>query len=134
MTRTSGEGLRPGLSASVEHVVTAADTAAALGSGDLPVLGTPRLLAWLEEATCAAIGSCVSEGDTSVGTRMNLEHVRASAVGAAVVTRCELVHVDGRLLRFQVEAAQADGVVVAHGEITRIVVASARFLARSALA
>ncbi len=134
MSVAPGDPFRPGLTASAEHVVTDADTAAALGSGTLAVLGSPRLLAWLEEATCAAITSYVGPDESSVGTRMNLEHVRATPVGGTVVTRCELVHVDGRLLRFQVEAAQHDGVVVAHGEITRIIVATARFLARSAFA
>ncbi len=126
--------LHPGLTGSAEHVVTEADTAASLGSGDLAVLGTPRLLAWLEEATCAAIATYVRADESSVGTRMNLEHVRATPVGGTVVTRCELVHVDGRLLRFQVEAAQPDGVMLAHGEVTRVIVATARFLARSAFA
>jgi predicted thioesterase len=52
------------------------DTAAALGSGTLPVLGTPRLLAWCETATCAAIAPDLAEGETSVGTRVELEHTR----------------------------------------------------------
>ncbi len=134
MSVAPGDSLRPGLTAAAEHVVTEADTAASLGSGALAVLGTPRLLAWLEEATCTAIAAYVGADESSVGTRMTLEHVRATPVGGTVVTRCELVHVDGRLLRFQVEAAQPDGVVVAHGEITRVIVATARFLARSAFA
>ena len=61
--------------------VTDDDTAAALGSGSLPVLGTPRLLAWCEAATCAAIEPELGEGETSVGTRVTLEHTRGSRVG-----------------------------------------------------
>ena len=64
--------------------VTEADTAEALGSGSLPVLGTPRLLAWCEAATCAAIEEWLSPGETSVGTRVELEHTRASRVGVRV--------------------------------------------------
>ena len=62
--------------------VTEADTAIAVGSGSLPVLGTPRLLAWCEAATCAAIEAALPEGGTSVGTRITLEHLAASPVGA----------------------------------------------------
>jgi fluoroacetyl-CoA thioesterase len=119
-----------GLSASIAHNVSADDTARTLGSGDLDVLATPRLLAWLEEATCAAVAHALESGQSTVGTRVSLEHVRASPVGAEVTAAAELVHVDGRLLRFQVAASHADGVVVAHGEVTRVVVDAARFLAR----
>jgi predicted thioesterase len=123
------ETLRTGLTAEAEHVVEPADTALSVGSGSLTVLGTPRLLAWMEGATCAAVQTALDEGQTSVGTRVTLEHVRASRVGASVSVAAELVHVDGRLLRFQVQASHADGVVVAHGEITRVVVDAVRFLA-----
>ena len=58
----------------LSFTVTDADTAAAVGSGSLPVLGTPRLLAWCEAATCAAIDPTLPEGSTSVGTRVELEH------------------------------------------------------------
>ena len=118
-----------GLTATVEHRVGDADTAAAVGSGDLAVLGTPRLLAWMEGATCAAPRGR-GEGQTSVGTRVSVEHVRASACRIAGSVAAELVHVDGRLVRFQVQASHADGVVVAHGEITRVLVDAARFLSR----
>ena len=120
-------------SASVTHVVGPDDTAAALGSGDLPVLGTPRLLAWCEEATVAAAFPSLAPGETTVGTRVDLAHERATAVGAEVRVRADLVHRDGRLLRFSVVAEQevAGAVVVAgRGEVTRVVVDPARFLAR----
>jgi predicted thioesterase len=124
------EPLQSGLTAQHEHVVEATDTARAVGSGSLDVLATPRLLAWMEGATCAAVEAGLGEGRTSVGTRVAIEHARASAVGAAVTVAVELVHVDGRLLRFQVQASHADGVVVGHGEVTRVVVDVDRFLAR----
>ena len=123
-------GFAHGLFATQKHRVGQDDTAQAVGSGSLAVLGTPRLLAWLEGATCAAIDDALTDGQTSVGTRVSIEHVRASPIGASVTVATELVHVDGRLLRFQVEAEHEDGVVVAHGEITRVVVDADRFLAR----
>jgi fluoroacetyl-CoA thioesterase len=107
------------------------DTAASLGSGSLPVLGTPRLLAWCEAATCAAIADDLAEDETSVGTRVELEHTRASRVGTRVeVTASSVVH-DGRLHRFSVVAREADGGrVVGTGEVTRVVVDADRFLGR----
>ena len=107
------------------------DTAAALGSGSLPVLGTPRLLAWCEAATCAAIEPLLRPGETSVGTRVELEHTRASAVGTAVEVTATLVFRDGRLHRFSVVAREADGgPVLGTAEVTRVVVDAERFLGR----
>jgi predicted thioesterase len=84
----------------------------------------------LEAATCTAIASRLRPGETSVGTRVSVEHVRPLGVDAALSVAAELVHVDGRLLRFHVNASDVDSVVVAHGEITRVVVDVGRFLAR----
>ena len=106
------------------------DTAATLGSGSLPVLATPRLLAWLEAATCAALEPVVAQGRTSVGTRVTLEHSAASPVGAEVVVVADPVHSDGRLHRFRVTGRHTDGKVVATGEVTRVVVDVDRFLGR----
>lgn len=112
--------------------MTEADTALAVGSGTLPVLGTPRLLAWCEAATCAALEPALPEGSTSVGTRVSLEHLAASPVGQQVEVSASTTYVDRRLHRFTVSARHAggDGKVVASGEVTRVVVDAERFLAR----
>jgi fluoroacetyl-CoA thioesterase len=111
--------------------VTDDDTAMALGSGSLPVLGTPRLLAWCEAATCTEIESSLEPGETSVGTRVELEHTRGSRVGVRIEVTATPVHHDGRLHRFSVAAREADGGrVVATGEVTRLVVDAERFLGR----
>jgi predicted thioesterase len=108
-----------------------AETASAVGSGSLPVLGTPYLLAWCEAATCAAVEPALEEGETSVGTRVELEHVRASLVGTALEVTATPLHRDGRLHRFGVVAREAGGGrVVGTGEVTRVVVDAQRFLAR----
>ncbi len=118
--------------ASLSFQVTAEDTAVALGSGSLAVLGTPRLLAWCEAATCAALAADLAEGETSVGTRVELEHTRASTVGVRLEVSATSVYRDGRLHRFSVVAREADqGRVVATGEVTRVVVDAERFLARA---
>lgn len=114
------------------HVVTADDTALALGSGDVPVLATPRLVAWLEAATVAACPD-LDPSETSVGTRVDVEHLVASPPGARVDARAEVVHRDGRLLRFAVSAHHdvGDGpVLIAQGQVTRVVVRRDPFLAR----
>jgi fluoroacetyl-CoA thioesterase len=121
----------PDLNASLTFTVTDADTAIAVGSGSLPVLGTPRLLAWCEAATCAAIEAALPDGDTSVGTRVSLEHLAASPVGAELEVAATTAYVDGRLHRFTVSARHVhDGRVVAAGEVTRVVVDAERFMAR----
>ncbi|MDQ3480748.1 MAG: thioesterase [Actinomycetota bacterium] len=121
------QGQRAGLAFTVgEH-----DTAASLGSGDLAVLGTPRLLAWCEAATVAAIAGSLPDDQTSVGTRASLEHLAASLVGEVLSVTATVVYVDGRLVRFEVVGQHAvDEKIVGHGEITRVVVDRARFLAR----
>jgi fluoroacetyl-CoA thioesterase len=124
------DDISTGQTARLEHTVTDQDTAQALGSGDLPVLATPRLLAWAEEATCAAIAGSLPPERTSVGTRVQLEHVGASPVGAAVRVGATVAHTDGRLVRFEVVAEHSDGRVVGHGEVTRVVVDRDRFLGR----
>ncbi|KRF30349.1 thioesterase family protein [Nocardioides sp. Soil805] len=107
------------------------DTALALGSGSLPVLGTPRLLAWCEAATCAAVDPDLGEGETSVGTRVQLEHLAASPVGARIEVSAATSYADGRLRRFTVSARDLDsGKVLAAGEVTRVVVDAERFLSR----
>ena len=118
-----------GLTASIERTVGEADTAEAVGSGSLPVLGTPVLLAWCEAATCAAIAASLPEGATSVGTRVSVEHLAPSAVGAAITLTAGVAHVDGKLVRFTV-AARQDGKLVGSGEVTRVVVDGERFLSR----
>ena len=125
--------MTPPLSATLSFTVTADDTARAVGSGDLPVLGTPRLLAWMEAATCAAVAPLLAEElgrSTTVGTRVTLEHLAASAVGEPVQVTATLAHRDGRLLRFGVEATNGRGRLVGQGEVTRVAVDPQRFLAR----
>jgi predicted thioesterase len=112
------------------YTVGEQDTAAALGSGSLPVLATPRLLAWAEAATCAAMEADLPPGRTSVGSRVHLEHRAASGVGEQLTVTAELQHRDGRLVRFEVVAEDSRGTVVGRAEITRVVVDVDRFLAR----
>ena len=127
-------GVVVGLEAALSFVVSEDDTALALGSGDVPVLGTPRLVAWLEAATVECLAAVVAPGSTSVGSRVEVEHLAASPVGASLVARASVSYVDGRLVRLEVAAEHIVGdagpVVVATGRITRVVVDREKFLAR----
>ncbi len=127
-------GDEPAGDARLAFDVTPADTAVALGSGDVDVLATPRLLAWCEAATCAAAASAVGPGQTSVGTRVRLEHLVATPVGGRVEVHAVREHRDGRLLRFGVVATDRRGRTVATAEVTRVVVDRDRFAARTPLA
>jgi fluoroacetyl-CoA thioesterase len=120
------------LTATLTFTVTDDDTAASVGSGSLPVLGTPRLLAWMEAATCAALEPTLPEGSTSVGTRVSLEHLAASPVGQEVEVTAATAYVDGRLHRFTVSARHlgGNGKVIGSGEVTRVAVDAERFLGR----
>jgi fluoroacetyl-CoA thioesterase len=125
----SPAGIETGLTATLDFTVGQEDTAETLGSGSLPVLGTPRLLAWCEAATCAALAPALADGQTSVGTRIALEHTAPSGVGATIQVTTSSVHVDGKLVRFSV-AARQDGKLVGSGEVTRVVVDAERFISR----
>ncbi|MBA3419986.1 MAG: thioesterase [Geodermatophilaceae bacterium] len=103
------------------------DTAAAMGSGSVPALGTPRLLAWMEAVTVAVLEPELHTDHTSVGTRVELEHVRPSAVGAQVCVEAFVTAVDGRRVDFDILATDADGTPVGRGRISRVVVERASF-------
>lgn len=111
-----------------EFVVSDADTAAAVGSGSLPVLGTPVLLAWCEAVTCEVLD--LPDGSASVGTRVALEHLAASRVGATIAVTATVAYLDGRLVRFEVQAREPDGKLLGSGEVTRVIVDAERFLGR----
>ncbi|RLP87026.1 MULTISPECIES: thioesterase family protein [unclassified Micromonospora] len=120
----------PGLTAQVELTVTDADTAQAVGSGDVPVLGTPRVLALAEAATVAATATTMPSGSTTVGTRVELEHLAPTVVGRTVRAQALLAAVDGRRLSFEVTVTEGDE-TVARGRVERILVDRQRFVDRA---
>jgi fluoroacetyl-CoA thioesterase len=122
--------LAPGLTASVTLVVDEADTALALRSGDVPVLGTPRVIALAEQASVEALGDQLPAGRTTVGYQVQLAHLTPTPVGGTVVAEATLEQVEGRRLTFRVSVNDARGLVAA-GRITRVVVERARFLDRA---
>jgi fluoroacetyl-CoA thioesterase len=123
--------LRPGLSAAVELVVTEDDTALALKTGDVPVLATPRVVMLAEEATVQAVENDLVEGTTSVGYRVQLDHLAPTAVGGKVRAEATLEAIEGRRLTFRVSVSDGHGLVAA-GRITRVIVERTRFLEKAA--
>ena len=109
--------------------VTEVDTALVVGSGDVPMLATPRLIAWMEAATVQRAASFVGAGQTTVGTAVRIEHRRPTPVGDSVEIDAEAPDAaHGRRLTFVVRAVNGSGKVVAAGEIDRAIVDRDRFL------
>lgn len=127
MEQQPATALTAGLTARVELTVTDADTAQAMGSGDVPVLGTPRVLALAEAATVAATAAKLTPGSTTVGTRVDLEHTAPSPIGTTVTATATLAKVDGRRLLFEVQVT-AGGQAVAEARVERMLVDRQRFL------
>ncbi|MFI6298314.1 thioesterase family protein [Nonomuraea sp. NPDC050790] len=122
--------LAPGLRSQLLIMVEREDTATKIGSGDVPVLATPRLLALAEMATVQAVRPHLAPGETSVGTRVQMEHLAASPVGAHVEISTELTEVDGRRLVFSFVARDRT-TMVGQGTIERVVVDRERFMERA---
>jgi fluoroacetyl-CoA thioesterase len=126
----SGMGVAPGLTASITLTVGDADTALAIGSGDVPVLATPRLVALVEQASVKALGERLGPDKTSVGYEVQLAHLSPTPVGAEVTADATLESIEGRRLTFRVSVTDARGLVSA-GRITRVVVLRDRFIERA---
>lgn len=122
--------LRPGLSATIELKVTSDDTAIAFRSGSVPVLATPRVIALVEEAAVAAVDQGLEDGTSTVGVRVQLEHISPTPVGGIVTAEANLEKVEGRRLVFHVAARDERGLVAA-GKVTRVLVNVERFLEKT---
>lgn len=119
--------LRPGLSATTQLTVTDADTAIAFGSGEVPVLATPRIIALVEAAALAAVHPLLAAGTSTVGVRVQLEHISPTPVGGSVTAEANLEKIEGRRLIFHVSARDERGLIAA-GKVTRVLVDIERFL------
>jgi predicted thioesterase len=118
--------LTPGLRAEITMVVAPENTAIAIGSGDVEVLATPILIAWMERAACQAVTSQLEAGTTTVGTFVQVRHLAATPVGQRVQATAELVEVEGRRLVFRVQASD-EKQPIGEGLHERVVVKRERF-------
>ena len=119
--------LSPGLHGSAKLIVSDEDTAIALKSGEVAVLGTPRLIALVEEAALGAVAESLPAGQTTVGMRVQVDHLAPTNVGSTVAAEATLEKVEGRRLTFTVSVNDHCGLVAA-GKVTRVIVETERFL------
>ena len=110
--------------------VTDDTTARAAGSGTLEVFSTPSMIALMEKACYTVVASYLEEGQTTVGTKLDVEHVSATPVGMRVEVECELTAIDGRRLVFSVEARDERG-LIGHGAHERFIINRDRFLEKT---
>lgn len=118
--------IEPGLTGSAELVVREEHTAPRIGSGKVHVLATPVMINVIEAAALAAIEHLLPPGHQSLGTRLDVRHVAATPVGMKVEGSAEVVDVDGRTVRFRVEARD-EKELIGDGTHERVIVNVAKF-------
>ena len=118
-----------GLKGEARLLVGEADTALALGSGDVEVLGTPRLVGLFEQATVEALNGILEPGQSSVGMRVQVDHLQPTPIGAEIVVEANLEKIEGRRITFTVTASDSGGLAAA-GKVTRVIVDVDRFMSK----
>lgn len=98
-----------GIRNSIKMTVTERDTARSAGSGTLEVFATPAMIALMEKTCYEAVQPYLDEGQSTVGTKLDVAHISATPVGMTVVSECVLTEIDGRRLIFSVEAKDETG-------------------------
>lgn len=104
------------------------DTALLLGSGELKVLSTPSLIASMENVAMNCVRSKLQDGYTTVGTLLNIRHLKASKIGQYYTAKATLIEEDGRRLVFKIEATDKNGNLLCEGEHERYIVNIAKFM------
>ena len=122
--------LKTGLVGQAETLVTDSNTAAAIGSGALPVFSTPHLIALMETASMDAIAQCLEDGQGSVGVRIDVAHLAATPMGMTVRAESTLTKVEGRMLNFEVKAWAGDE-LIGEGTHQRCIVFNGRFMEKT---
>lgn len=121
--------MNTGLSFTATMQVTPEVTAEYIGSGDLAVLATPAMCALMENAAMMAVATHLEDSQTTVGTALNIEHMRATKVGKVITATAVLTEVNGRELKFNVAARDEVG-IVGEGTHTRFIVYREKFMAK----
>lgn len=119
-----------GMKGEATALVEKEDTAQAVGSGSLLVYATPCMAALMEGAACAAIEEALPQGQTSVGTALNLEHTSATPVGLEVRAEAEVTAVEGKKISFAITAFDEAG-QIGKATHTRVLVGSEKFLEKT---
>ncbi len=121
--------LETGLTHTSSLTVTEALTAKAMGSGDLPVLATPAMMALMENAAMTAVATELPEGSTTVGGHIESSHLKPTPLGVEVKAEATLTKVDGRKLYFTVKAMQGD-TIIGEGTHLRFIVDREKFMSK----
>ena len=121
--------LKEGMSHRSKTIVVQHLTAKAIGSGDLPVLATPAMIALMENAAMLAVAPYLADTDTTVGGFMECSHLKPTAMGDEVEAEAVLVKIEGKSLHFDI-AAYAGGRKIGEGHHIRYIVDRDRFLSR----
>ncbi|MDE6722587.1 MAG: thioesterase [Eubacterium sp.] len=111
-------------------MVNSTNTAITARSGTLPVFGTPFMIALMEKATCNAVFSFLEEDETTVGTKINVSHTKASGIGTMVSAKAVITECCERKITFEVTATDNEGDIIGKGTIERFVVNENKFMKR----
>ena len=119
-----------GIKGYAEEMVSERNTAETACSGTLPVYGTPFMCALMEKASWTSIAPHLNEGDSTVGTKLNISHISASPVGIKVWAESEVTLVDGKRIELKVSAYDEKG-LIGEGTHERFIIANEKFVAKT---
>ncbi|HIR62821.1 MAG TPA: thioesterase family protein [Candidatus Coprenecus avistercoris] len=123
------EDIKVGISATSTTKVCKENCASLMGSGELDVFATPAVVAYMEMAACYAVNGLLEEGLSTVGTRIDIAHIKASPIGETITATATLKEIDGRRLVFDVTARDSKG-EIANGTHERFIIKVDKFLAK----
>ena len=119
-----------GIKGRADTVVTEQNTATAVGSGLVPVFGTPSMTALMEKAAWTSLAPYLGEGESTVGTKLEITHDSASPLGIKVWAESEVTAVDGKRIVLKVAAYDEKG-LIGQGVHERFIITNDRFLAKA---
>lgn len=122
--------METGIIGQEELIVNETNTAEALGSGSLAVFATPAMIALMEKTARLSVAPFLEDGQSTVGTLVNVKHLSASPVGMKITCRTELKEIDRRRLVFHVECSDEAG-IIGEGEHERFIIDEAKFMSKT---
>lgn len=122
--------IETGIKGQAEALVEREDTAQVVGSGDLLVYATPCMVALMEGAACQSVAPFLAEGESTVGTRMDVRHTSATPVGMTVRAESVVTAVDGRKITFEIRAFDEAG-EIGSAVHERVIIRAERFLEKT---
>ncbi len=122
--------MEPGIKGQAAVEVTKENTAASVDSGLLEVFATPSMVALMEKAAADSVAPFLEQGNATVGTRLEISHLRATPIGDSVTARSVLESVEGRKLVFSVTASDSKG-IVGEGKHERFIIDAERFMKKA---